>query len=173
MLHQFAGDPDAVRAEADALLALGSGPGLSLFVAWARCSRGWALAVGSREERAVDEIEAGMEQWRASGANFTVPYLLSLLANAQASVGRPQAALGTIEKALEVARGAGERWWEAELLRLAGELRGGIALGERGARRVRGRRAALASLRKAVALARRQGARTLVDRARETLDRFA
>jgi tetratricopeptide (TPR) repeat protein len=169
MLHQFARDADAVRADADALLAL-STDGFSLFVALARCSRGWALAVGSGQERGVDEIRAGIEQWQATGAKFLVPYQLGLLCDAQAAVGRQEAALGTVEEALEVVRRTGERWWEAELLRLAGQLRGGLALRARGARRVRGRRAALASLRRAVALARRQGARALVHRARESLD---
>jgi hypothetical protein len=169
-LHQFARDADAVRADADALLALCTEHGFSLFVALARYSRGWALAVGSGQERGVDEIRAGIEQWQATGVKLLVPYQLGLLCDAQAAVGRQEAALGTVEEALAVVRRTGERWWEPELLRLAGELRGGIARRARGARRVQGRRAALASLRRAVALARRQGAHALVHRARESLD---
>jgi predicted ATPase len=120
----------------------------------------------------VDEIQAGIEQWQATGAKFMVPYQLGLLGDAQAAVGRQEAALGSVEEALAVVRKTGERWWEPEILRLKGELLGGMALRARGARRVRGRRAALASLRKAVALARRRGARALVHRARESLDRL-
>ena len=172
ILHQFARDADAVRADADALLALSTEHGFSMFVALARCTRGWALAVGSRQEHGVDEIRAGIEQWQATGARFLVPYQLGLLCDAEAAVGRQEAALGTVEKALEVASRTGERWWEPELLRLAGELRGRIALRARGARRERGRRAARASLRRAVALARRQGAHALEHRARESLDRL-
>ena len=118
----------------------------------------------------MDEIRAGIEQWQATGAKFLVPYQLGLLCDAQAAVGRQESALGTVEEALEVVRRTGERWWEPELLRLKGELLGGMALRARGARRVRGRRTAVARLRKAVALARRQGARALVQRARESLD---
>jgi tetratricopeptide (TPR) repeat protein len=169
MLHQFAGDADTVRADADALLAL-STEGFSMFVALARCCRGWALAVGSGQEGGVGEIRAAIEQWQATGARFLVPYQLGLLGAAQAAVGRQEAALGTVEEALAVVKRTGERWWEPELLRLAGEIRGKIALRARGARRVQGRRAALASLRRAVALARRQGAHALVHRARESLD---
>jgi predicted ATPase len=171
MLHQFARDPAAVRADADALLALNSEHGFSLFAALARCSRGWALAIGG-EELGVDEIREGIEQWQAAGARFLVPYQLGLLGDAQAAVGRRELALGTVEEALDVVRRTGERWWEPELLRLAGELRGAMARGARGTRRVRGRRIAVASLRKAVALARRRGARALVDRARESLHRL-
>jgi DNA-binding winged helix-turn-helix (wHTH) protein len=171
-LHQFARDADAAGADADALLALCTEHGFSSFVALARYSRGWALAVGRGQERAVDEIRAGIEQWQATGPKLLVPYQLGLLCDAQAAVGRQEAALGTVEEALEVGRRTGERWWEPELLRLAGELRGGIARRARGAPRVRGRRTAVASLRKAVALARRRGAHALVRRARESLDRL-
>jgi len=170
MIHQLAGDADAVRADADALLDLSTDHGFSLFVALARCSRGWALAVGGGDAQGVDEIRAGIEQWQATGARFLVPYQLGLLGDAQAAVGRQEAALDTVDAALAIVRRTGERWWEAELLRLAGKLRGGIALRARGARRLQGRRAALASLGKAVALARRQGAHALVQRARASLD---
>jgi predicted ATPase len=169
MLHQFARDAAAVLADADALLAL-STDGFSLFVALARCLRGWALAVGSEQQGGVDEIRAGLDHWQAAGATFLLPYQLGLLCDAQAAVGRHEAALGTVEKALEVVRKTGERWWEPELLRLAGELRAGIAYRARGARRVQGRRAARASFRKAEALARRQGARALARRARQSLE---
>jgi hypothetical protein len=108
-LHQFARDADAVRAEADALLALCTEHGFSLFVALARYSRGWALAVGSGQERGVDEIRAGIEQWQATGAKLLVPYQLGLLGDALAAVGRQETALGTVEEALEGVRRTGER----------------------------------------------------------------
>jgi tetratricopeptide (TPR) repeat protein len=172
MLHHFARDAEAVRADAEALLALSTEHGFSLFVALAHCSRGWALAVGGGQEGGLDEILAGIEQWQAMGAKFLVPYQLGLLCDAQAAFGRPEAALGTAEEALEVVRTTGERWWEPELLRLAGELRGGIARRARGARRMRERRVAIASLRGAAALARQRGARALVQRVRGSLDRL-
>jgi adenylate cyclase len=172
MLHQFARDAEAVYAEANALLALGTEHGFSLFVALAHCARGWALAVGRGDGRGVEEIRGGIAQCEVTGASLLAPYRLGLLADAQAVVGRPEAALDTVEDALAVVRKTGEVWWEPELRRLAGELRAGIALRARGARRVRGRRAAVASLRRAAALARRQGARALVHRARESLDRL-
>ncbi len=171
-IQQMARDTDAARAAAEALLALSTENGFSLFVARARCLRGWALAVGDREEHGVDEIRAGIAQWQATGAKYLVPYHLGLLSEAEAAVGRQDAALASAEAALAVVKKTGERWCEPELLRLAGELRGTIAGRARGARRAQGRRAALASLRRAVALARRQGARALVQRARASLDRF-
>ena len=171
-VHQITRDADAVRADADALLALSTESGFSLLVARARCLRGWARTVAGREEDGVDEIRAGLEQWQATGARYLVPYQLGLLGEAQAAVGKPDLALATVEEALAVVRKTGERWWEPELLRLAGELRDAIACRGRGASRARGRRTAVTSLRRAVVLARRQGARALVQRARESLRRI-
>jgi predicted ATPase len=133
---------------------------------------GWALAVGSGDAGGVDEIQTGVEQWQAVGAAFLVPYQLGMLGDALSAVGRQVPALAAIDRALELVKKRGERWWEPELLRLAGELHGAIALRARGERRARERRAGLASLRKAVALARRQGSRALALRARESLQRL-
>ena len=66
-----------------------------------------------------------------------------------------------------VVRKTGERWWEPELLRLAGELRDAIACRGRGASRARGRRTAVTSLRRAVVLRAPAGRGALVQRARE------
>ena len=173
MLHHLSRDADAVRVHAEALLAVSAEHGFSLLEALARCERGWALAVGSGQESGMEEIRAGSRQWQATGAEFLVPYQLALLCEAQAAVGSLDTALATIEQALVVVDRTGERWWQAELLRLRGDVRAGIALAVRGVCRSRGRRAALASLREATALARRQGARALVHRARESLDRLA
>jgi predicted ATPase len=143
-----------------------------LLEALARCERGWALAVGSGQESGMEEIRAGSRQWQEKGAEFLVPYQLALLGEAQAAVGSLHAALATIEQALGVVEQTGERWWQPELLRLRGEMRAGIALEAREAHPFRGRRTAVASVRKAAALARRQGAHALVHRAHESLDRL-
>jgi len=50
------------------------------------------------------------------------PYYLGLLAEALGAVGDKQGALGAISDALSVVKTSGERWWEAELCRLRGEL---------------------------------------------------
>ena len=52
-----------------------------------------------------------------------MPYFLSLLARACLKTGQPHEGLRAIDEALERARVTGERVWEAELVRLQGELR--------------------------------------------------
>jgi tetratricopeptide (TPR) repeat protein len=167
VIHQFIGDADAVRADAEEMLAHTAAPGVSLFLGGvARFLRGWALALRTGQEAAVDEVHGGIEQWRATGSKLLVPYQLGLLADAQAAVGKQEAALDTLEQALEFARQTGERWWLAELLRQKGDLLAQRARRRRGARGAQDRRAALASFRKAALVARQQGAAALAERVR-------
>jgi len=50
------------------------------------------------------------------------PYYLALLAEAYGTIGQPKEGLGVLREALAVVDKTGERWWEAELHRLKGEL---------------------------------------------------
>jgi DNA-binding winged helix-turn-helix (wHTH) protein/predicted ATPase len=169
---QMTGDAAGVRDAADELLALSTAHGFSLLVARGRCLRGWAIAVGDGDARGIDEIRAGLEQWRASGAKYLVAYHLGLLADAERVLGRHGEALRTVEDALAMVRRTGERWWQPELLRLAGEIRGALAARTRGIASARNRRAGLAALRQAAALARRQGARGCAERARASAEQL-
>lgn len=67
-------------------------------------------------------IEKGLTACRATGAELARPYLLSLLAEALIREGLYEEALRTVHEALAVGQKTGERWYEAELYRLKGEL---------------------------------------------------
>jgi predicted ATPase len=51
-----------------------------------------------------------------------LPYYLWLLAQVYAQAGLPDDALAAIDEALAESRATNERWWDAELHRLRGEL---------------------------------------------------
>src|SRR6185437_11542627 len=55
-------------------------------------------------------------------ARLRLPYYLSLLAQVHEKAGRVEEGLACIDKALSEARTHNERWWDAELHRLRGEL---------------------------------------------------
>ena len=74
----------------------------------------------NRADEAVANIRKGMEIGQAS--NLMRPYYLGLLAEALGAAGDKEGALGAIFNALSMAETSGERWWEAELCRLRGEL---------------------------------------------------
>jgi predicted ATPase len=74
----------------------------------------------NRAHEAVAKIRKGMEIGQAS--NLMRPYYLSLLAEALGAAGDKEGALDATSRALSLIETSGERWWEAELCRLRGEL---------------------------------------------------
>jgi predicted ATPase len=58
----------------------------------------------------------------AAGADLRRSYYLALLAEVCRRAGRPDAGQSAIAEALAFAEESGERWWEAELHRLRGDL---------------------------------------------------
>jgi predicted ATPase len=59
---------------------------------------------------------------RATGAALARPYFLSLLVEAQAATGQPEAGLTALTEALTLAETSGESWYVPELYRLKGTL---------------------------------------------------
>ena len=89
------------------------------------------------------------------------PYMLAVLASANADLGKPGEAFELLKDAFAATEISGERWWQAELHRLRGRLlvaRGQHDKGEACFRRAievsSGQRAKLLELRAATSLAR-------------------
>ena len=59
---------------------------------------------------------------RATGAALLRPYFLALLAEAQGTLGEPEAGLTVLTEALTLVNTTGERLWEPKLYCLKGEL---------------------------------------------------
>ena len=68
------------------------------------------------------DLRAAIEDFKATGARLRLPYYLSLLADTYGDAGRPAEGLIVIEEACAQSRASNERWWDAELHRLRGEL---------------------------------------------------
>jgi predicted ATPase len=68
-------------------------------------------------------MRQGLANWRAAGARVAVPYFLALLAESYRRAGQVETALTALTDALAVVEQTSERWYEAELHRLHGELR--------------------------------------------------
>jgi predicted ATPase len=83
---------------------------------------GWALTAQGQKAEGVDQVRQGLAAFRATGAELARPYYLALLAEAYAQVGQPEDGLSLLAEALATVHTTGERWWEAELHRLKGEL---------------------------------------------------
>jgi len=67
-------------------------------------------------------MTAAIAALRATGATVWLPANLSFLARAHADVGQREDASRCISEAMKAAETTGEKWFEAELHRMAGEI---------------------------------------------------
>ncbi len=77
---------------------------------------------GDEAEKGIAQIRQGLAAWQATGAEMYVPLFLGALAQAYAQGGQAEEGLRVIAEALAMVEKNGERWNEAELYRLKGEL---------------------------------------------------
>jgi predicted ATPase len=83
---------------------------------------GWALVEGGQGEKGVAQIHQGLADYQATGAELGRPYFLALLAEAYGKVGQVEEGLSVPAEALAQVDKTGERYYEAELYRLKGQL---------------------------------------------------
>src|SRR5205823_2839933 len=73
-------------------------------------------------EEGIAQMRQGLTAWRDTGAEMSRPYFLALLAAAYGKAGQAQEGLGVLTEALAGVHKNMERFCEAELHRLKGEL---------------------------------------------------
>lgn len=121
-LYQLRGEVQAVQTQSEALLALAQAQELPQWVAWAQTMQGWALAMQGRQTAGITQMREGMAAWRAAGDELDRPRLLGLLADLCRQDGQAAEGLQILTEALALMDPTAERWYEAELSRLKGEL---------------------------------------------------
>jgi DNA-binding winged helix-turn-helix (wHTH) protein/predicted ATPase len=84
--------------------------------------QGARLALVGQVEEGIAQMRQGLVAFRATGAELLCPYLLALLADACGRGGQIAAGLDALAEALRAAEQREERFYEAELHRLQGEL---------------------------------------------------
>ena len=127
MIHHVRRDVTATRAAAEAALDLGTAHGFELVRAQAFLLRGWALAMQGETGEGLALMTEGQAAWGKTGALLLRPFHLAVLSEGLAHANRVEDALLLLADARAAAERTRERWWEAELYRLTGELslRGG------------------------------------------------
>jgi predicted ATPase len=156
-LHQWRGEGRASHEGAEA--------GIAFWLALGTVQRGWALAEQGQEADGIAQISQGIAAYRAIGAEMVSAHFLGLLAEAHGKAGQAAEGFAAVAEALAVADKTGERWWEAELYRLKGEL-----LRMQGEAEVEVE--VEACFHQALAIARRQQAKSLELRAAMSLARL-
>jgi predicted ATPase/DNA-binding SARP family transcriptional activator len=163
MLQQLRADEAVARAHAEQALELASKYQAPYYRTWAGILVSYALALEQPDEEYIGRLRGSISEFKASSARLRLPYYLSLLAQVYGKAERAQEGLACINEALAEARTHNERWWDAELHRLRGEL-----LLMRGADASDGE----AALLRAIEIARSQQARSLELRATMSLARL-
>jgi class 3 adenylate cyclase/predicted ATPase len=119
-LQQWRRDVPATRMWAEALIALSAEHGFGQFLSWGRLLHGWVLV--AQGEEGLDQMRQSLTTYEATGAAIWRPYFLALLADGYGQVGVADKGLQALAEALAMVRHTGEQVWEAELHRLKGEL---------------------------------------------------
>ena len=120
-IHQFRREGPATQERAEAEIAFCTEQGFILASAEGTMLRGWALVEQGQEEGLV-QIRQGLATWSATRAKMSLLYFLILLAEAYGKAGQAEEGLSTLSEALTLVNRTGERFYEAELYRLTGEM---------------------------------------------------
>ena len=122
ILSQHRRDIANTQTYAEALMALATAQGFGHRVAQGRLLLGWALAMQGDAATGVAHIQQGLVAVQHTGQKLFRPYYLAMLAEAYGQAGQPEAGLSVLDEALTLVEATEERWWEAEVYRLKGEL---------------------------------------------------
>jgi predicted ATPase len=118
---QLRRDPLATQKTADELIRLSTEHAIHLLTL-GQVLKGWAMAQQTPDVKNIELIKTGMGTWWEAGAEIIVPYCLGLLAETYRTLGQIEDARASVTEALSLVEKNKQRWFEAELHRLQGEL---------------------------------------------------
>jgi predicted ATPase len=162
-IHQLRREGPQTRQWAEALLKLSREQGFTQRLATGTILFGWALTAQGQKAEGIAQVHQGLAAFRATGAELARPYYLALLAEAYGNIGEAAAGLRALADALAAVDTTAERFCEAELHRLKGQL---LALSSEH------HSEAEACFQQALTVARRQGAKAWELRAAMSLSRL-
>jgi predicted ATPase len=120
--HIYCGNYAAANAQVDELIALADARGAQYWKAQASAVQGSLFARTGKASDAVRAITSGITSLRSTGASLYEPWHLGHLAMAYAELDRPNDAWRCIDDAIDKVERSKEKWCEAEVHRIAGEV---------------------------------------------------
>jgi class 3 adenylate cyclase/predicted ATPase len=120
--HILRGNYVATNAYSDELVALADEKGALLWKALGMVLEGCVMALTGKVSNAVKTLTFGITAYRSTGATSYIPAHLSYLARAYAELGKFDDAWRCIGEAMAAIETTRERWYEAEVNRMAGEI---------------------------------------------------
>jgi len=121
-VYVYCGIYSAATPLLDELIALADERGAQYWKELGTAVRGWLFATTGKASDAVRAITSGITSLRSAGATLYEPMHLQYLAMAYADLGQLDDAWRCIDDASDKIERSNERWCEAEVHRMAGEI---------------------------------------------------
>ena len=122
LLHQLRRERPLTQERAEAAITLATRARISGLVRAGALLQGWALAEQGQREEGITQIRQGMAAYRAIGAELLRSVFSCPAGRGVWESGAGRGGLAVLAEALAVVDKNGERFYEAELYRLKGEL---------------------------------------------------
>ena len=121
-VDQLRGDSAAAQTHAEKAIAISMQHDFVFWLLTGMILRGWALTARNQVEEGLALMLQALAGYEQTGAGILRPYYLALLADVYLRIGKETEALQRLDEAEAAVQANEERWWEAELYRLKGEL---------------------------------------------------
>jgi predicted ATPase len=112
----------AANAQSNEVIRLADEKGAALWKAMGTMEKGCVLALSGKASEAIQLITSGITTYRTTGSRVYLPFFLSHLSRAHAELGKFDDAWRCIGEAMTEIETTNERWQEAEVHRVAGEI---------------------------------------------------
>jgi predicted ATPase len=162
VFHQLRQDVELAQYYAETVIEISQAHGLALYGAMADVMKGWTLSEHGHLDEGIERMRDGLAAIEATGTALVRPHFLALLAETLLNSEQIDEASALLEEATTMVSSNGERYYEAELYRLKGELL--LKQGEKAN--------AQECLKRSLAIAQSQKAKPLEIRTQQSFDRL-
>ena len=121
-VDQLRGNAEAARMHAEKAIAISMKHDFVFWLLTGMILRGWALTADNQVEEGVAQMLQALAGYEQTGAGILRPYYLALIADVYGRIGKETEAFQRLDDAEAAVNANDERWWQAELYRLKGEL---------------------------------------------------
>jgi class 3 adenylate cyclase/tetratricopeptide (TPR) repeat protein len=147
-------DIDATFEFASETMELAAKNAFAYWLAWATILKGWAITRKGQASTGLEAMLKGLRAYEGTGAQIFKPHALTLIADVHRSIGQYREGLAFIDEASSCAERGKIHFYDAETLRVKGELLAGMGNADQ-ARRCYGMALDVAATQGAESLRRR------------------
>ncbi|MBM4256664.1 MAG: hypothetical protein FJ147_12305 [Deltaproteobacteria bacterium] len=122
LLRQLRREPWVIESQTKEIIAVATEHGFPIWKRMGEMFQGWSITTLGNPQEGIALLQQGISTWRTIGAKVSLPYYLSLLAEAYRGTRNFQKGIDVLDEAFSLVVITDDRLWEAELYRLKGEF---------------------------------------------------